>query len=144
MAKAKRTIERDKQTQTQNRKTPLFLMLSGAVILIIAAFFAFQKKPVPFTPEVAGSPSLKTDKEEVNLGDIKLAKTVNVSFNLQNIGDQPLQFSEVPYIYFQTSTIKKISTISYCMALMGDSHSCYDERVRPTNCDHLAIYGMGI
>ncbi len=51
---------------------------------------------------------------------------------------------EMACSYFQTSTIKKISTISYCMALMGDSHSCYDERVRPTNCDHEAIYGMGI
>ena len=50
---------------------------------------------------------------------------------------------EMACSYFQTST-KKNSTITYCTALMGDSHSCYDERVRPTNCDHEANYVIGV
>ena len=74
------------------------MALAGAAILLIAAFFAFQKKPTSFTPEVTGSPSLKADKEKVDLGDVKLGQTVEVSFEIINVGDQPLIFSKAPYI----------------------------------------------
>jgi len=87
-----------RQNQPKNTKYPLFFVLGGAAILIITVFFAFQKPPVPFTPEVTGGPSLKADKEELNFGDVKLGKTVTASFELKNIGDQTLKFSKAPYI----------------------------------------------
>ena len=74
------------------------MALAGAAILIMAAFFAFSKKPASFTPEVTGGPSLKVDKEKVDLGDVKLGQTVQVSFEISNVGDQPLKFSKAPYI----------------------------------------------
>jgi hypothetical protein len=38
------------------------------------------------------------DKEKVDLGEVKLGKTVEVSFELTNVGDQTLRFSEQPFI----------------------------------------------
>ena len=74
------------------------MALAGAAILIVVVVFAFQKKPTSFTPEVTGGPSLKADKEKVDLGDVKLGQTVEVSFEIRNVGDQSLKFSKAPYI----------------------------------------------
>jgi hypothetical protein len=51
-----------------------------------------------FTPEVIGAPKLKVDKESIDLGDRKVGQPVSVSFEITNVGDQPLRFSEAPYI----------------------------------------------
>lgn len=48
--------------------------------------------------EVFGSPKLVVDNEEIDLGDVPLGKTVEVSFKLTNAGDQPLRFAESPWI----------------------------------------------
>lgn len=98
MAKTRRNIPKGHQSQKKNGNLPLFIILGGVAILIIAAFFAFQKKPSSYTPEVAGKPNLVADKESVDLGNVKLGNTVNVSFELKNTGDQPVQFSKAPYI----------------------------------------------
>lgn len=98
MSKVKRGISKSRQVQRNQNKLPLIMALAGAAILIIAAFFAFQKKPASFTPEVTGGPSLKADKQKVDLGDVKLGQTVEVSFDITNVGDQPLKFFKAPYI----------------------------------------------
>ena len=98
MPKLKREILRNQKFQQIPNKSALFLILGGLVILVIALLFAFQKKSVSFTPEVIGQASLKTDKEVVDLGDVKLGQMVKVSFDLKNVGDAPLRFSGVPYI----------------------------------------------
>lgn len=98
MTKAKKGVSRSRPVQRKPNKLPLIMALAGAATLIIAAFFTLQKKPASFTPEVTGGPSLKADKEKVDLGDIKLGQTVQVSFEIKNVGDQPLKFSKAPYI----------------------------------------------
>ncbi len=78
---------------------PLFLLLGGALLLVVGAVFAFKKPPAPKAAvEVSGSASLKVDKQSVNLGDVKLGQTVDVKFTLMNVGDQTLRFSQTPYI----------------------------------------------
>lgn len=81
--------------------TPLLLTLGGFV-LIAAALFALWKSNQPSTTpvaiEVEGSPSLKVDREKVDLGDIPLNQTVSVSFQLANVGDEPLRFSSKPFV----------------------------------------------
>jgi hypothetical protein len=60
---------------------------------------AFRKPAASLAAiEVKGSPSLKVDQEKIDLGDVKLGKTVEVTFMLTNVGDQPLRFSKAPYI----------------------------------------------
>ncbi len=78
---------------------PMLLLLGGALLLIVGAVFAFRKPPAPKAAvEVSGSPSLKVDKQSVNLGDVRLGQTVDVKFTLMNVGDQVLRFSKAPYI----------------------------------------------
>ena len=98
MAKTRRSTVKGRKSQTSGGKLPLFLVLGGALILIVAAFFAFQKKPSSFAPQVSGRPNLTADKTSVDLGDVKLGNPVEVSFELKNSGDRPLQFSKAPYI----------------------------------------------
>jgi hypothetical protein len=90
MAKTKRVAPKGRQNQKNTSKVPLFLAVDGLVILLITAFFAFQKKPDPITPEVTGAPSLKIDKEKVDLGEMKLGNPALVTFTLTNVGDQQL------------------------------------------------------
>lgn len=97
---AKSTNERLKGRKIKQKKDrlPLFIALGGVVVIILALFFAFQKKADPYIPEVTGGPSLKADKERVNLGDVKLGTPVQVSFELKNVGDQPLKFLKKPTV----------------------------------------------
>jgi cell division septal protein FtsQ len=78
---------------------PMILLLSGGLLLVIGAVFAFMKPSQPKAAvEVAGEPSLKVDQEKVDLGNVRLGKTVEVTFQLTNVGDQTLRFSKAPYI----------------------------------------------
>lgn len=98
MPKNKSYSSKSRKPQTKSSKLPLFLVIGGALILIAIAFFAFQKKPTPIKLEVTGGPGLKVDKEKVDLGDMKLGSTAQVSFEITNVGDQPLLFSKAPYV----------------------------------------------
>ena len=88
-----------KKQQRQNRSWLPILIVLGGLLLVVLAFLALREKPAPgATVEVTGAPSLKVDKEKVDLGDVKLNQTVQVSFQLTNVGDQNLQFTKDPYI----------------------------------------------
>ena len=78
---------------------PMILLFGSGLLLVIGAFFAFNKPSRPKVGiEITGSPSLNVDKEKVDLGDVKLDQTVQVSFQLTNVGDQTIKFTKAPYI----------------------------------------------
>jgi len=81
--------------------TPLLVVVAG-VLLVAGALFALWKSGQPATPkvpvEVSGSPSLEVDREIVDLGDVPLNQTVSVSFQLTNVGDETLRFTDEPFI----------------------------------------------
>lgn len=80
---------------------PLLVMLGGVVVLGLTLFFALRGNTAQapnFTPAVTGSPKLVADREEVDLGDVRLGQTVEVSFAIANTGDRPLRFTEAPYV----------------------------------------------
>jgi hypothetical protein len=77
---------------------PLVLILGGFALLVLAMALTLRKPSTPFVPAVSGAPSLQADKEKVDLGQVKLGQNVKVAFVLTNVGDQPLRFSEAPYI----------------------------------------------
>ena len=88
-----------KKQRKQNAKWLPILIVAGGVLLIGLAFLALRKNPTPKAPiETKGSPSLKVDKDKVDLGDVKLGKTVEVSFELTNVGDQTLRFNKQPFV----------------------------------------------
>lgn len=83
----------------QSTKWMPVLLATGGVLMVLLAFFALRDKPSPGAAiEVSGAPSLKVDREKVDLGDVKLNQPVQVSFQLTNVGDQALRFSQDPYI----------------------------------------------
>ncbi|MAT43716.1 MAG: hypothetical protein CL609_15370 [Anaerolineaceae bacterium] len=88
---------RNQKPQSKKNIMPIFLIIGGLLVLI-AAFFAFQKKPVQYTPEVVGNPSLRVDKEKIDMGNVRLGNTVQASFEITNVGDKPLKFSKEPYV----------------------------------------------
>ena len=90
-----------KHTKHPKQKSPwsLTMLVAGGLLLIIGAVFAFsQASKAKAKIEVTGSPSLRVDKEKVDLGNVKLGQTVQVSFELTNVGDLPLRFNQVPYV----------------------------------------------
>lgn len=76
---------------------PLIGMVAGLILLggALGALFAQNAKAAI---EVTGRPSLRVDQETIDLGRQRLGSTVQVAFGLTNVGDQPLRFTEVPYV----------------------------------------------
>ena len=97
MAKEKNFRTISGRSKPKSSRKPLFLMIAGAVVLIIALIFAFQK-PQPTSDTPGGTPKLKADKGLVDLGDVALGSTTKVSFQLSNIGDSTVQFTKEPYV----------------------------------------------
>lgn len=81
--------------------TPLLIVLAG-IVLVGGALFALWKSGQPTEAEVPievkGSPSLKVNQDKVDLGNVPLGRTVSVSFQLANVGDRTLRFSDQPYV----------------------------------------------
>jgi len=88
-----------KRKAGKNKFLPMLIGLGG-ILLVGLAFFALSGKPSGRAAdiEVTGSSSLKVDKEKVDLGDVKLGQWVEVSFQLTNVGEQQLRFTEKPYV----------------------------------------------
>jgi hypothetical protein len=89
------------KSRKQRPILPRAMLVAGGLVLILAAIFAFNQvsKPKPKAViEVSGAPSLKVDKEKVDLGEQKLGQQVKVSFQLTNVGDLPLRFTSAPTI----------------------------------------------
>ncbi len=78
---------------------PMIFLFAGGIMLIAVAVFALKKpSQTKAAIEVTGSPSLKVDKEKVDLGYVTLGRTVDVQFNLTNVGDQTLRFTKTPFV----------------------------------------------
>lgn len=75
------------QKRRRVQRTWLFLSLGGIVLIGMA--FLFQRSGQNSQPraaiEVQGAPSLKVDKEKVDLGEVKLGQTVQVSFRTVSV-----------------------------------------------------------
>lgn len=76
----------------------LWLGLIGALVAAIAAVAFWQNNGPKAAIEVFGAPSLKPNSEKIDLGDVPLGQTVEVQFELANVGDKQLRFTSVPYV----------------------------------------------
>ena len=85
--------------KSANALAPILLVLGGVLLLGLTAFLFWRGSAASSAQiEVTGAPSLKADKEKVDLGDVRLGQTVQVSFEIANVGDKPLRFTEEPYV----------------------------------------------
>lgn len=95
------TTKRSKKIVPQKQSMPIWLPLiivAGVVLIGVAVLSGNPAAAPKTTPQVSGSPALQVDKEKVDLGNVKLGQTVSVSFEITNVGDQPLTFHEAPYV----------------------------------------------
>ncbi len=90
------------QQQYRTGKVPWWaigLVVAGAVLLALVLIGSNNNStPANYVPEVKGTPAVKVDKEKVDLGNVKLGQTVSISFDVVDVGDQPLRFKESPYV----------------------------------------------
>jgi hypothetical protein len=103
MAKSKyKSNKRQTKTGFQDvLPTPLLLVLGGIVLLagaLLAVWKAGQPNAAQAPIVFKGAPSLKVDQDKIDLGDLPLGQTVSVSFQLANVGDETLRFSDKPFI----------------------------------------------
>lgn len=92
---------RTKATRERRRHwLPLALMTAGLVLLasVLWAALGARTSAAKVPIEVTGAPRLKADQQRVDLGDMQFGRTVEVSFQLANVGDQPLTLTETPYV----------------------------------------------
>ncbi len=98
---AKRPAMTPIPSSPKRQKSGLYVLLGGVIVIGVALFLAFYKPPpagTAGTPPSGNDPRLVADKGQVDLGDMKLGATADVSFKLTNTGSAPLQFKEAPYI----------------------------------------------
>jgi hypothetical protein len=82
-------------------RLPLILVGGGILLIALAAVYVFATNQPPqanVPVEISGAPSLKVDRERVDFGDVKVDTPVSVSFEIANVGDQPLRFNKPPTV----------------------------------------------
>ena len=83
----------------QHRVGQVLVGIGGVLLLGVLALWLWPlAKPSSARPEVTGATALKPDKEKIDLGDVHLGNTVSASFQLTNVGSEPLHFTKKPYI----------------------------------------------
>jgi hypothetical protein len=79
----------------------IFLIGGGVILLLLAVLFIYfgNQPPKSVVPlEVSGAPALLVNQERIDFGDVKVDTPVTATFEISNVGDQPLRFSEVPKV----------------------------------------------
>ncbi len=86
----------------KKQRIPIWLpviIVAGLALIVVAVVSGNPNAPAAKpTIEVSGAPRLKVDKEKVDFGNVTLGQTVEVKFEIANVGDQPLSFKEKPYV----------------------------------------------
>ena len=100
MPKTKPPQTRKKAAQQKKRPIGPLLIALGGLLLLGALAWSFwpSAKISASKAQVTGAAALRSDKEKIDLGDVRLGNTVSASFQLTNVGDQPLHFTKAPYI----------------------------------------------
>lgn len=149
MSQLRHIRNRRPQAQAGRPFWPIALLVAAAGLLVLAVYFLASAIAQPAAAvEVNGSPRLRVDREVVDLGVVKLGKTVQVDFKLTNVGDQTLTFTEDPYVEVvegccpPTPTIGSMSlkpgestTLSVSFMMHGDMGGKHNFRVHIGNND---------
>ncbi len=80
---------------------PLILVGGGILLIVLAAVYIFATSRSPKSGaaiEVSGAPALQVDKAQIDFGDVKVDTPVSATFEISNVGDQPLRFSKLPVV----------------------------------------------
>jgi cell division septal protein FtsQ len=85
--------------KSKRNLTPLLLALAGLGMVLISGWAILNSgSKSNANVEVKGSPRLKVDKDSIDHGDQKLGNQIQDDIRVTNIGDQPLRFTDAPYV----------------------------------------------
>ncbi len=78
---------------------PLWLALAGLALVLVAGWAILSgSAQSKASIEVKGAPRLKVEKDTIDHGNLKLGNPVRDDIRVTNVGDQPLVFTQAPYI----------------------------------------------
>jgi hypothetical protein len=75
------------------------IIVAGAALIVVALIGSGANQSGSTSqPQVSAGPALHVDQEKIDLGTVPLGETVSAQFEIANVGDQPLRFTQKPYI----------------------------------------------
>ena len=85
---------------------PFLLLGGGALLALVVGILVLSKPGAQSSPtatpaQVTGKPQVALDKTQIDFGQVKLGKTVQATFRVSNVGDQPLKIVEEPLVEVQ-------------------------------------------
>lgn len=80
-------------------KSTIFLLLISGLAMLVLALLAWRNAAAPKAEiQVTGEPRLVVDQEVIDFGDVQFEVPVQASFQITNVGDQPLRFTKRPAV----------------------------------------------
>jgi hypothetical protein len=110
VANKNRKSSRRRRKKSNNNMTWIVAGAVGLVVLVAAALAlrsgsdngsgSGQKQfDANFEPEVSGAPRVEVVQDDViDYGDVKLGTTVTTTYNVRNVGDEPLAILGEPVV----------------------------------------------
>jgi len=94
-----KVLRKQQQPKSTTRFTWLWTALVAFVFVGIGLFvwYRVDRQPTP-KPQVTGAPHLAVAQTMIDEGEVKLGKTIQSAFRLQNVGDQALQIEDDPQV----------------------------------------------
>ncbi len=90
-----------KASQKQNAgPLPLILALAGLALILLAGWVIWSSRApaIKAAIQVKGAPRLVVEKDSIDHGDVRLGTTITDEVRITNVGDQPLRFTQAPYL----------------------------------------------
>ena len=89
------------------------------VVLIASAVFLLTRGK-PYMPEVTGRPSGVVNQDYFDYGDVKGGTWIETTFKIKNVGDQPLNVLNEPYVELIEGCCPPIASITARTLYPGD------------------------
>jgi len=86
--------KKTKKKKQQQKEFP-WVVVAGGVLFIVAAIFVFSK---PATDYSGGTPAIRVDEQNIDMGYIKLGEYRTIKIKVTNTGDGVLRFKEQAYL----------------------------------------------
>jgi hypothetical protein len=76
---------------------PLIIIIIG-LLMIGGALIVTGGGGSTVAPKVTGAPAIEVAQSFYDLGDMRFNQTAQVSYQIKNLGDQPLRILETPHV----------------------------------------------
>lgn len=101
-AKSKRSRRANKKDAVLDRTTLILVGVAVVVIAITAGALLFTQQqsnvPSDFVPQYTGGPRIEVAATVIDHGDVQFNYYVESTFEIQNVGDSPLQLDGQPQV----------------------------------------------